>query len=158
MDSMEKSFTSYANFQETTRQMKDKLKNASRITLCDELNKLNQQTNNLLNCNQSRMLPKGILKRDTPQEPCTDLVLWQPSPIITILKEHNEWHSNTKKVQNDEDSEEEFEMANSNSNNHNMQINSMEEDTPLPADFQSPVYNSTIFQTDMNYIRMDEDC
>lgn len=155
MDSTEKSFTSYANFQSTT-QMKDKLANANRITLCDELNRLNQQANNPMNSNHSAMLPNGSFKREMDKEPCTDLVLWQPSPIITILKEHNEWHSQRRDQENNTNFGEEFEMVNS--NNHNIQISSMDEDTPIQSDFQNPALNPTIFQNGMNYIRMEEDC
>lgn len=51
--------------------LEEKLRNASRITLCEEIRKLAANP----------IIPQAILQRF--EKPCTALVLWQPPPRIT---------------------------------------------------------------------------
>lgn len=61
--------------------MEKKLRNANRITICEELKKIHEQQNKV------SYLPEALLNRI--DKPCTALVLWQPPPpIINIFKQN----------------------------------------------------------------------
>ncbi|KAJ6622675.1 hypothetical protein Bhyg_17081 [Pseudolycoriella hygida] len=56
-----------------TQDLEQKLRNAQRITICEQIRKLQNDP----------VLPQAILSRF--ERPCTALVLWQPPPSITEL-------------------------------------------------------------------------
>lgn len=59
--------------------MEEKLRNVSRITLCEELKKFQEQQK------KTAYLPEALFNRI--EKPCTALVLWQPPPILNLLKD-----------------------------------------------------------------------
>lgn len=69
----------YQDYKITAQELSEKLKKASRITMCDEIRKLNEEQR------QVSYLPEALLNRI--ERPCTALVLWQPPPILELLKE-----------------------------------------------------------------------
>lgn len=60
----------------TAKDLEEKLKNANRITICDEIKKITEN---------DTILPKALISRI--EKPCTALVLWQPPKKITDLFE-----------------------------------------------------------------------
>lgn len=58
----------------TSKDLEEKLKNANRITICDEIKKLQQD---------EPLIPKVLLARF--EKPCTALVLWQPPQKINDM-------------------------------------------------------------------------
>ncbi|XP_073831177.1 mst85C [Musca autumnalis] len=73
----------YEDYQMTAKELEKKLLNANRITICEELKKINEQPpQHSVSC-----LPETLLHR--LNKPCTALVLWQPPPpIINMLKQN----------------------------------------------------------------------
>uniref|UniRef100_A0A1I8NFD6 Uncharacterized protein n=1 Tax=Musca domestica TaxID=7370 RepID=A0A1I8NFD6_MUSDO len=73
----------YEDYQMTAKELEKKLLNANRITICEELKKINEQpAQHSVSC-----LPEALLHR--LNKPCTALVLWQPPPpIINMLKQN----------------------------------------------------------------------
>lgn len=57
----------------TTKDLQRKLRNAQRITLCDQIRRIQTEP----------LLPGSLLQRI--ERPCTALVLWHPSPKDTIV-------------------------------------------------------------------------
>lgn len=83
----------------TAKELERKLLNANRITVCDELMKIQEKQHTV------SYLPEALLNRI--DKPCTALVLWQPPPpIINMFKQniHNPSSPNAArtKVNNDE--------------------------------------------------------
>uniref|UniRef100_A0A1B0FDK5 Uncharacterized protein n=1 Tax=Glossina morsitans morsitans TaxID=37546 RepID=A0A1B0FDK5_GLOMM len=76
-----KNFTNltYADYQITAKELEEKLRNVSRITLCEELKKFQEQQK------KTAYLPEALFNRI--EKPCTALVLWQPPPILNLLKD-----------------------------------------------------------------------
>lgn len=74
----------YEDYQVTARELEEKLLNASRFTVCDQLKRLHEQEL------KSTFLPEALLNRI--EKPCTALVLWQPPPLLELLhrKKDNE--------------------------------------------------------------------
>lgn len=65
----------YEDYQVTAKELEEKLRNANRITICDELTKFCDEQKK-----KASYLPEALLNRI--QKPCTALVLWQPPPSI----------------------------------------------------------------------------
>ncbi|XP_036343179.1 uncharacterized protein LOC118752923 isoform X1 [Rhagoletis pomonella] len=74
----------YEDYQVTAKELEEKLRNASRFTVCDQLKRLHEQEI------KSTFLPEALLNRI--EKPCTALVLWQPPPLLELLhrKKENE--------------------------------------------------------------------
>ncbi|XP_054740170.1 uncharacterized protein LOC129245799 [Anastrepha obliqua] len=74
----------YEDYQITAKELEQKLRNASRFTVCDQLKRLQEQEL------KSSFLPEALLNRI--EKPCTALVLWQPPPVLELLhrKKENE--------------------------------------------------------------------
>lgn len=141
MDFSEKGFvmSSYDDYQAMTDDMKDRLGNANRITLCEDFTLLNHHSSN------NSMLPASL--KSSAEQTCTDLVLWKPSPIISILKENNEWHCSTKEQER---------TAKSQHNDRTPKVITMDEDLPPLHPMSFPT--NPIYQDDYNCMQMDEDC
>ena len=75
----------------TARELSEKLKKASRITMCEEIRKLNEEQR------QVSYLPEALLNRI--ERPCTALVLWQPPPILELLKDRGDAETDDEKLQ-----------------------------------------------------------
>lgn len=73
----------YADYQVNAKELEEKLRNANRITICEELTKFCDEQKK-----KTSYLPEALLNRI--QKPCTALVLWQPPPpILNIFSENN---------------------------------------------------------------------
>ncbi|XP_037948322.1 uncharacterized protein LOC119679826 [Teleopsis dalmanni] len=129
---------SYQDYQLTAKELEQKLKNANRISVCDELKKLQGPQKN------STFLPQVLMNRY--EKPCTALVLWKPPSTLALrsslsTENDNKLFTNKK---NDFDSpvDEDFESA----------------DSILdPIEFSD---NNNIFTVDLNNLKpdsMDED-
>uniref|UniRef100_A0A1A9WFP6 Uncharacterized protein n=1 Tax=Glossina brevipalpis TaxID=37001 RepID=A0A1A9WFP6_9MUSC len=106
-----KNFTNltYADYQITAKELEQKLRNVSRITLCEELKKFQEQQK------KTAYLPEALFNRI--EKPCTALVLWQPPPILNLLKDQTVNKSVKEELKTndieitDEDSISELELA-----------------------------------------------
>ncbi|XP_067625610.1 uncharacterized protein Mst85C [Eurosta solidaginis] len=67
----------YKDYQMTAKELEKKLRNANRITLCEELKRYQEQEK------KDNFLPEALLNRI--EKPCTALVLWQPPPAVHLL-------------------------------------------------------------------------
>ena len=67
----EPSTSNYNQTRMVTQDLKDKLRKAQRITICDEIRKIKNES----------LLPNALLERI--ERPCTALVLWQPPQRTT---------------------------------------------------------------------------
>lgn len=83
-----------------TEDLEEKLRRAQRITVCEEVRKLQDQP----------ILPQAILERY--DKPCKALVLWQPPQRVSELL----YTVNLRKGENDDDTNDE-QAANSNQSN-----------------------------------------
>lgn len=84
----------YEDYQVTAKELEEKLRNANRITMCEELKKFNDEQK------KASYLPEALLHRI--QKPCTALVLWQPSPILNMFSKTTNNMNNENKNNNDE--------------------------------------------------------
>ncbi|XP_023306646.2 adenylate cyclase, germination specific [Lucilia cuprina] len=71
----------YEDYQVTAKELEEKLRNANRITMCEELKKFNNEQQKV------SYFPEALLHRIN--KPCTALVLWQPSPLMNIFSRNN---------------------------------------------------------------------
>ncbi|KAM7360606.1 mst85C [Cochliomyia hominivorax] len=78
----------YEDYQVTAKELEEKLRNANRITMCDELKKFNEEQK------KASYLPEALFNRI--QKPCTALVLWQPSPILNMFKQSKLKNTNNR--------------------------------------------------------------
>lgn len=76
------------------QELERRLKNAQRITVCDDIKKSLQQQEN-------EIIPKVLL--DRIEKPCRALILWTPpqSPLQTLLKTN--FNDNKIKIDDDND-------------------------------------------------------
>lgn len=81
----------YEDYQITAKELEQKLRNANRITVCEELKKFNDEQKKV------SYLPEALLHRI--HKPCTALVLWQPSPVMNMFSQKN---SNVNSSSNEE--------------------------------------------------------
>lgn len=99
IDTMSMDSDNYYNVNMSPQELEQKLKNAQRITVCEELRKLENEP----------IIPKSLLKR--MERPCTALVLWQPpknlSNLIIPL-------SSQQKKHDDEDDDDDYEVQDNN--------------------------------------------
>ncbi|XP_055850055.1 uncharacterized protein LOC129914727 [Episyrphus balteatus] len=95
----------------TQKELEEKLKNANRITVCDEIKKLHAV--------HSSFMPNALIQNRI-ERPCTALVLWTPPPKLEdLLPEGNNPRSSQNNNSIEDDDEE---VDNNNSINSNMNI------------------------------------
>lgn len=135
----------YNDYKLTAKELEEKLRNANRITLCEQLKKFHQQER------KTTFLPEALFNRI--EKPCTALVLWQPPPVLELLhrKKENELTPNSS----DSTSADSFGTA-----------DTIDEDDelfdhePELEDFDDYVDNNNTCRLDFNNIKanhMDED-
>lgn len=86
------------------QELEQKLKNANRITLCDQIRKTFREDNEII--------PKVLLDRG--EQPCRALILWRPPPPIEMLVTGFE----PRALEDDES----FEIDDNNNNDSNMDM------------------------------------
>lgn len=129
------SFLTYEDYQITAKELEEKLRNANRITICDQLKKFSDEQKKV------SYLPEALLH--SIQKPCTALVLWQPSPIMNIISQKN---YNKNEIRNE----------NKNENIDDYTISDVEQ----PDDIDDFIDNNNTCNLDFNNIKpdsMDED-
>lgn len=98
----------------TQKELEEKLKNANRITICDEIKKLHAV--------HSSFMPNALLQNRI-ERPCTALVLWTPpakiEDLITPEQKNFTVKNNGSNIQEDYDEDLE---GNNNSSNSNLNI------------------------------------
>lgn len=94
----------------TQKELEEKLKNANRITICDEIKKLHAV--------HSSFMPNALLQNRI-ERPCTALVLWTPPAKLEDLVTPEKRNNNTSDTEILEDYDEDLE-DNNNSINSNM--------------------------------------
>ncbi|XP_055903277.1 uncharacterized protein LOC129939327 [Eupeodes corollae] len=104
----------------TQKELEEKLKNANRITVCDEIKKLHAV--------HSSFMPAALMQNRIEQ-PCTALVLWTPPPKLEDLLPEgtNPKPQNNNLIDLDSPEDDEDELDNNNFINSNM--NTMEAST-----------------------------
>lgn len=102
------------NINMSPQDLEQRLKNAQRITICEQIRKIQNEP----------LLPESLLERI--ERPCTALVLWQPPPkltnFITDPQSTNEMDDSQEK-QNEDDNQLLFSQVNNN-NNSSIDLNS----------------------------------
>lgn len=97
-----------------TLDIEEKLRNAQRITICDEIRKLADEP----------LLPQAILDRF--ERPCRAVVLWQPpkklADLVETTNEQSSGSGDGGADANANDEEEMVEMDSSNTNNNNNNV------------------------------------
>ncbi|XP_004537018.1 uncharacterized protein LOC101461119 isoform X2 [Ceratitis capitata] len=72
----------YHDYQITAKELEEKLRNANKITVCEQLRRLQEQEH------KASFLPEALFSRI--EKPCTALVLWQPPPVLDLLHRKSE--------------------------------------------------------------------
>jgi hypothetical protein len=98
----------------TPQELEQRLKNAQRITVCDQVRKSLREENEII--------PKVLLNRI--EQPCRALVLWRPPQDIQHLAVGYEHLRDREHLSDEDESEMQMDSNNNNDPNNNMDMDS----------------------------------
>lgn len=129
----------YQDYQVTAKELEEKLKKANRITICDEIKKLQAEQKKV------SFLPNSLLNRI--ERPCTALVLWQPPPILELMQKTEGGSAASSENRNNMTEE----YVGNNIDDANDEANFYEPD----ADIDDFIDNNNTCSLDFNNLKLD---